>query len=225
MASSISLINPEKTMSSREIADLCGKRHDHVMRDIREMLGEVAPRFGGYYIAENGKENPCFDLPFRETMIVVSGYKTDIRTKIIDRWIELEDNKPPLHLPGNIDDIAMILRDTVKDEVQKALQGFAPKRKEIKKAVKDEARLVVKEMGDRCPCCNRSVTPFELRYDHYYNNQNRSGEAVWAICEPCHKEFTHNDELRVTERAAFDNYQLVRRRMLNRSPIKQMNLL
>jgi phage regulator Rha-like protein len=86
------------TMSSNEIADLTGKRHDHVMRDIRAMLGELhgteAPKFGGYYTAENGKQNPCFNLPKRETLILVSGYSVAMRAKIIDRWQELESAKP-----------------------------------------------------------------------------------------------------------------------------------
>ena len=29
------------TMSSREIADLCGKKHQHVLRDIRAYVGAV----------------------------------------------------------------------------------------------------------------------------------------------------------------------------------------
>lgn len=89
-----------QTMSSREIADLCDKRHDHVMRDIREMIAQLhgegeAPRFGGYYIAENGKQNPCFNLPKRETLILVSGYNLAMRAKIIDRWQELEAQTRP----------------------------------------------------------------------------------------------------------------------------------
>ena len=41
------------TMSSREIAELCGERHDNVMADIRKMLDELdiyAPDFSGTYL-------------------------------------------------------------------------------------------------------------------------------------------------------------------------------
>lgn len=85
------------TMSSREIADLCDKRHDHVMRDIRTMLselGEPAPTFGGSYIGENGKELPCFNLPKDLTLTLVAGYNVKLRKRIIDRWLELEAGPP-----------------------------------------------------------------------------------------------------------------------------------
>ncbi|WP_396584250.1 Rha family transcriptional regulator [Bartonella grahamii] len=84
------------TMSSREIAELCSKRHDHVMRDIKKMLEELnAPKFGGvdfsgYYFDGKGESRPCYNLPKRECLILVSGYSTALRAKIIDRWQELE---------------------------------------------------------------------------------------------------------------------------------------
>lgn len=82
------------TMSSREIADLTGKRHDHVVRDIEKMLndiGEGLPKFGGTYINEqNGQEYRCYNLPKNLTLNLVTGYRADMRLKIIDRWLELE---------------------------------------------------------------------------------------------------------------------------------------
>ena len=81
-------------MSSLEIAELTGKRHDHVMFDIRKMLeelGNLTPDFSGVRKVR-GKEYECFNLPKRETLILVSGYSTELRAKIIDRWQLLEEN-------------------------------------------------------------------------------------------------------------------------------------
>ncbi|ATW44423.1 phage antirepressor KilAC domain-containing protein [Glaesserella parasuis] len=52
--------NATLTMSSREIADICGKRHDHVMADIRKMLDELnlnAPDFSGTFKSLEELEN------------------------------------------------------------------------------------------------------------------------------------------------------------------------
>lgn len=90
----------EQTMSSREIAELTGKRHDHVMRDARLMIVELhgesdLPKFGGVYKGGNGEDRPCLNLPKRETLILVSGYNLTMRAKIIDRWQELEAQQRP----------------------------------------------------------------------------------------------------------------------------------
>ena len=91
--------NNELTMSSRDIAMLCDKRHDNVMADIRKMLDELdiyAPDFSGTFITEQGNQYECFNLPKRECLILVSGYNVKIRTKIIDRWQQLEQGKTKL---------------------------------------------------------------------------------------------------------------------------------
>lgn len=86
-----------QTMSSREIAELCEKRHDNVMRDIRDMLAQLHGERGllkfedTYRNPQNGQEYPIFLLPKRETLILVSGYRLDLRARIIDRWQELEE--------------------------------------------------------------------------------------------------------------------------------------
>ena len=92
----IPVIESTITMSSREIAELTGKRHDHVMRDIETQLIELIghdglPKFGDtYQNQQNGQVYRMYRLPKRECLIVVSGYSVELRARIIDRLMELE---------------------------------------------------------------------------------------------------------------------------------------
>lgn len=85
--------NGPVTMSSREIAELCDKRHDNVMRDIKTMLDALelsALRFEGSYLGDNGKALACFHLPRDLTMTLITGYSIPLRKRVIDRIAELE---------------------------------------------------------------------------------------------------------------------------------------
>lgn len=82
-------------MSSLEIAELTGKEHKNVLSDIRNMfdgLGILAANFSAVRIVR-GKEYEVFNLPKRETLILVSGYSVAMRAAIIDRWQELEQKE------------------------------------------------------------------------------------------------------------------------------------
>ena len=86
------------TMSSREIADLCETRHNQVVETIQRLMGSgvlrdsrktprrVQPEGGG-------RPMEVYDLTKRDTLVVISGYRDDIRARIIDRWMELEAEK------------------------------------------------------------------------------------------------------------------------------------
>ncbi len=94
---------PAKTMTSREIAELTGKNHADVMRDIRNMvqaLEQDASSFAAMSPDSYGRAQPIYKLPKRETLIIVSGYSVAMRARIIDRWQELEAaaNDPMLAL-------------------------------------------------------------------------------------------------------------------------------
>ncbi|MHC5347472.1 Rha family transcriptional regulator [Metapseudomonas furukawaii] len=84
------------TMSSLTIAELTGKRHDHVIRDIREILEELtfsdAPNLGNVREVKDSRGYTAeFLLPRREVDILLTGYSVPLRAKVIDRWRELEE--------------------------------------------------------------------------------------------------------------------------------------
>lgn len=86
-------VNGVTTMNSLDIAELVGKRHDNVVRDIEKQIGALGGllRFEDTYInKQNGQSYICYNLPYRETMILVSGYSVELRARVIDRWLELE---------------------------------------------------------------------------------------------------------------------------------------
>lgn len=69
-------------LSSREIADICGKRHDHVLRDIEQMFSEITdPKVGGCadyesdYRGLNGKSLKEYLLPRDLTATLITGYR------------------------------------------------------------------------------------------------------------------------------------------------------
>lgn len=104
--------NTPITMSSVEIAELTGKRHDHVVRDIRNMLsqlGDTSPQFWGKVPSDGGRPLEVANLPKRECLILVSGYSIELRARIIDRWMELESGVvKPASLGGRVTELATV---------------------------------------------------------------------------------------------------------------------
>lgn len=81
------------TMSSLQIAEITGKNHADILRDIRNTLEQAEideSKFASVYSGGNGQARPCYILPRRECDLVVSGYSVKYRLAIIDRWQELE---------------------------------------------------------------------------------------------------------------------------------------
>lgn len=86
-------IQNEITMTSLEIAELTGKRHDNILRDIKEQLGQLGGllKFEQTYTHPQNKQTyKMYRLPKREVLILISGYSVQLRAKIIDKLEELE---------------------------------------------------------------------------------------------------------------------------------------
>lgn len=81
------------TMSSREIAELTGKEHKNVMRDIRNMLDSLKKdrlSFERTYKDGSGREQMEYALDRELTLTLVSGYDIPLRHRVVTRLAELE---------------------------------------------------------------------------------------------------------------------------------------
>ena len=83
------------TMTTREIAELTGKRHDNVARDFKHMCKEMkiaAEDFEVSYLSPQNKRLPMYSLPKDLTIILVTGYSIRMRHAIIQRMFKLEED-------------------------------------------------------------------------------------------------------------------------------------
>ncbi|WP_081109651.1 phage antirepressor KilAC domain-containing protein [Gluconobacter oxydans] len=131
---SASLANIAVTMSSREIAELTGKDHRNVTRDIEKMLtdiGEGVLKFEQTYTnSQNGQSYREFRLPKDLTITLVAGYRSDLRLKIVRRWMELEAAPAPASkVPTSFREALLLAADQQEkiEAQEKALAVVTPK--------------------------------------------------------------------------------------------------
>ena len=102
------LVGNDMKMTSREIAELAGKQHGHVVRDI-ELLNETLMQESlsiigeSFYTADNGQTYREFLLTKEQTIDLMTGYSRNLRVRINRRWAELEaqvsEQSPVMALP------------------------------------------------------------------------------------------------------------------------------
>jgi len=109
--------NNIKTMSSREIADLCEKQHGHVKRDIETMCQQIeidASKFGYTYIDASNRRQFEYMLDKDLTITLVTGYNAQLRYRIVKRWQELEANATSPVIPQSFADALQLAADQAR---------------------------------------------------------------------------------------------------------------
>lgn len=110
------------TMTSREIAELCEKRHDHVMVDVEKLFDfykeTYSPEKSGQlihldsYKDNSGKSNKQYLLNKDAVIDLITGYSLPHRHAVNQRWQELE----AAQLPKNRIEALRQLADSLERE-------------------------------------------------------------------------------------------------------------
>lgn len=175
---SLELFN-QKKMSSREIAELTGKRHDHVLRDcdvLNVNYQELAlPKIGeGLYTHPNtgNQQHREYLLTKMQTMDLMTGYRIDLRIKVNRRWEALEtaNNSPELQMAQGLLAAQKLIES--KDE-----------RIQILEVEKD---LLIDENNKLAPKAN--YTDVVLKSVNTYTSTQVAKELGFRAAEQLHKE-------------------------------------
>jgi len=157
--------NNKLTMSSIEIAELTGKRHDNVLADIyviKEQYKDFksSPEISGLfqvseYKAKNGKMNKCVLLSKEATLDLITGYNLQARNAINTRWQELENRQhniptnflEALELAVEQQKRIMQLEHKIEQDAPKIVYHDKIKSENPRLSMNEYAKLLTKENG------------------------------------------------------------------------------
>lgn len=170
------LILYKETMSSLEIAELTGKRHDAILRDIRNLLnqGVNAHNFVEVeYTDKKGEKRPCYELTKKGCLILASGYDAKLREKIIDRWEELERDKQNgnFQTPSTYIEALEALVASEKEKERMRIESEQQKKQIEQKDAKIEKLQPKADFADKAFAMEGKVSFGLPRYSAYHSDE------------------------------------------------------
>lgn len=195
--------NGPVSMSSREIAELCEKRHDHVLRDIEKMLADIdAPNFGAVdfqaqYQDGKGEWRKEYRLPKDLTVTLITGYRADLRYKVVKRLEQLEGQAPKPLTGAQLMAAALIEADVTMKAQAKQIEAMAGDVAAHERLVKADGSLNITEAAK-----NLGMRPKDL-FDWLSHNgwiYKRPGSANWLGYQPkCNQGLIEHKSTTVTK--------------------------
>lgn len=192
------------TMSSVEIHKLTGKSHKNVMADVRKMLAELGAQsadFSADYKDGRNRSMPCFHLPRREVDILLTGYSTPLRAKVIDRWRELEAQvaKPAFAVPTSFAEALRLAGELEEQRVALTHQVGV----QAEKIAKDKPKV---QYHDAVKASEQSQTMLEVSVKYgigrtkLFKFLRENGVLRDAECSPPYQRFIDSGHFEVDPR-------------------------
>lgn len=158
------------TMSSREIADLTGKRHDNVMtlcRSIRDM--GVCPEIQEtpYTNEQNGQTYFECRLNKRDSLVLIARISPEFTASIVDRWQELESKQSKPAELSRMDILKLAMEsEQARIEAEAKLAIAAPKVQFFDKVVERDtlmsATQVAQKLGLSAVALNKHLDELDV---------------------------------------------------------------
>ena len=172
-----------KTMSSREIAELTGKRHDNVLQLIRKLEVDhiLTPEF--QETPFNGRSLPVANLNKRDSMVLVARLSPEFTAAVVDRWQELESatQTTAVALPDFFDPVAAARAwADAKESEQVALlqiEQNKPKIAFVENLVERDNLMTATQIGQKHKLSAVKLNKFLDELGGVYNKSVKRGRA------------------------------------------------
>lgn len=142
MQNKIININPQLSMSSKEMSELTNIRHDSTMRTIKSLIekGILQATICGEYKDSTGRTFQCYFSDKRDSLVVVARLSPEFTAKVVDRWQELESKQ--YYIPKTYAEALQLCADQAKE-----IETLTDKNKEQKQTIKNQTDTIQKN-GD-----------------------------------------------------------------------------
>jgi phage regulator Rha-like protein len=171
-------------MSSREIAELTGKRHDNVKRTIDTLAVDQVISFP--QIEENpasiGRPGKHYLIGKRDSFVVVAQLSPEFTARLVDRWQELEERAAP-RIPENYAEALQLAADQARENSRLigVIELQAPKVAAIRRLAAAEGAICITDAAKQL-----GIPPSKL-FDWLQANRwiyRRGGSTRWIAMEP-----------------------------------------
>lgn len=175
------------TMSSREIADLTGKHHHHVVRDIKRNLSELnidASTFGCIYRDERNRAQTEYFLGHDLVMTLLTGYSTPLRHRVVTRLGELENvSRHGVAVPQTLPEALRLAADQAEHnlQLQAVIQKQAPKVEALNRLANTQGSVCITSAAKQL-----GVAPLRL-FKWLSDNRwiyRRTSHSSWSAFQP-----------------------------------------
>jgi phage antirepressor YoqD-like protein len=173
-------------MSSREIADLTGKRHPDVKRDIVSMLSDLkidVSSFAHIYLDAQNRNQTEYLLDREHTDCLLTGYSAQLRMKVIRRWRELEGQTQQQAIPMTYVEALRLAADKAEENERLlgVIQFQAPKVAAIRRLAAAEGAICITDAAKQL-----QITPSKL-FSWLQANRwifHRGSSTRWVAYQP-----------------------------------------
>jgi phage antirepressor YoqD-like protein len=174
-------------MTSREIAELTGKQHKHVIRDIREMLdalsedGPVLDHVREDRDARGYTTNFHLDRELTETLI--TGYSIPLRHRVIRRLHELEERAAAPAIPQTYSEALRVAADLHEQNTQlrMVVDEQAPKVEALGRIAEARGTLCLTDTAKHLNIPRHKLIDWMRENRWIYR---REGSAHWLAYQP-----------------------------------------